>query len=315
MLHNYIPLGSVSPDRIIATVPRFETNPRRIGWALQREGGGRSKSNLDGIHRVHATQHANRWARLSRRGNRQAGQMVTNILTNVFFFPHAHTCGAFFLFPLNGTTQQVVLFCFFLFAFVDVNGFEIGKYFPMAEKWPKKQRLTLHPSRRPTLEQWKMNLCWHTHTHTALGNLLSSDLGCFRATTHSPKKRKKKTASRWLLRRGKLSLYFQSATDGTTRTCVCICLCHESWFLPIASHSGSDHSKKKVVTKWLTKRWLLICYQACIGHIKLSEYHLWLSQLSTWRWYVFLFQSDFFMTLTVTICSTACNVTSMYFVL
>lgn len=190
MLHNYIPLGSVSPDRIIATVPEVRNKPETglDGHCKGREG--RSKSNPDGIHRVHATQHANRWARLSRRGNRQVGQMVTNILTNVFFFPHAHTCGAFFLFPLNGTTQQVVLFCFFLFAFVDVNGFEIGKYFPMAEKWPKKQRLTLHPSRRPTLEQWKMNPCWHTHT--ALGNLLSSDLGCFRATTHSPKKGRKK---------------------------------------------------------------------------------------------------------------------------
>ena len=65
--------------------------------------------------------------------------------------------------------------------------------------------------------------------------------------------------------------------------------------------------RKKVMTKWVTKRWSQKCHEACIGqnnrfeyHLWLSqlstwrfEYHLWLSQLSTWRWYGFCFNPIF----------------------
>ena len=55
----------------------------------------------------------------------------------------------------------------------------------------------------------------------------------------------------------------------------------------------TDDSKKKVMTKWLIKRWLLKWHEACIGPHQSFEHLLWLSQLSTWRWYGFYFSKIF----------------------
>ena len=65
----------------------------------------------------------------------------------------------------------------------------------------------------------------------------------------------------------------------------------------------TDHSKKSrdIVTD---QAMVANMSWACIGHTNRSEYHRWLSQLSTWRWYGFCLSQIFFMTLTVTFCST-----------
>ena len=55
----------------------------------------------------------------------------------------------------------------------------------------------------------------------------------------------------------------------------------------------TDHSKKKrdIVTD---QAMVANMSWACIGPTNRSEYHLWLSQLSTWRWYGFCFSQIFY---------------------
>ena len=62
--------------------------------------------------------------------------------------------------------------------------------------------------------------------------------------------------------------------------------------------------KKSWLSNW---PWSQKCHEACIGHTNRFEYHLWLSQSSTWRWHWFCFSQICFMTLTVTFCNTYCH--------